>query len=269
MENQVNEQLKEEIRQNKLERNRKISRIMFIVSIVFLIIGFLSFNRISLFVKYGGDVYRIKSKLYSNQAIENIEIINNDKANKTVLNNLNIYLPEGFELDSFFSNEYCETYKKNSNKNSYDAEIKICDNNGAYLRKIGSTGIEDDEDFKKVMNENNLNNTVDVLKYYINNRDYEASFFDKEDDLKLNYYVRNYTDNIITFYDEFYFLENDINGIYYFYEEKENVIGVDSVNRAFVEYNDKFYIISFTNKDVDYFNKDIVFEIISSIVTKK
>ena len=73
MENQVNEQLKEEIRQNKLERNRKISRIMFIVSIVFLIIGFLSFNRISLFVKYGGDVYRIKSKLYSNQAIENLD----------------------------------------------------------------------------------------------------------------------------------------------------------------------------------------------------
>ena len=119
------------------------------------------------------------------------------------------------------------------------------------------------------MKQKKLNNTVDVLKYYINNRDYEASFFDKEDDLKLNYYVRNYTDNIITFYDEFYFLENDINGIYYFYEEKENVIGVDSVNRAFIEYNDKFYTISFTNKDVDYFNKDIVFEIISSIVTKK
>lgn len=269
MENQVNEQLKEEIRQNKLERNRKISRIMFIVSIVFLIIGFLSFNRISLFVKYGGDVYRIKSKLYSNQAIDNIEIINNDKANKTVLNNLNIYLPEGFELDSFFSNEYCETYKKNSNKNSYDAEIKICDNNGAYLRKIGSTGIEDDEDFKKVMNENNLNNSVDIFKYYINNRDYEASFFDKENDLKLNYYVRNYTDNIITFYDNFYFLENDINGIYYVYEEKDNVIGVDSVNRAFIEYNDKFYILDFKNKEVNYFNKDIVFEIISSIVTKK
>ena len=269
MDNQVNEQLKEEIRQKKLERNRKILRIMFIVSIVFLIIGFLSFNRISLFVKYGGDVYRIKSKLFTNEDIENVDISSTDKANKVVLNNMNIYLPEGFELDSFFSNEYCETYKKNSNKNSYDAEIRICDNNGAYLRKIGSTGIEDDEDFKKVMSENNLNNTVDVLKFYIDNRDYEASFFDKEKDLKLHYYVRNYTDNVISFYDNFYFLEKDVNGIYYVYEEKENVIGVDSINRAFVECNDKFYTITFKNSEVDYFNRDIVFEIISSITNKK
>ena len=269
MDNQVNEQLKENVREEKKEHKKNMLKIIFIVSTILLIICFLLFGRISSYVKYGGDVYRIKSKLFTNEDIEYVDIISTDKANKVVLNNMNIYLPEGFELDSFFSNEYCETYKKNSNKNSYDAEIKICDNNGAYLRKIGSTGIEDDEDFKILMKQKKLNNTVDVLKYYINNRDYEASFFDKEDDLKLNYYVRNYTDNIITFYDEFYFLENDINGIYYFYEEKENVIGVDSVNRAFIEYNDKFYTISFTNKDVDYFNKDIVFEIISSIVTKK
>ena len=167
---------------------------------------------------------------------------------------MNIYLPEGFELDSFNSNEYCETYKKNYNKRTYDAEIKICDNYGAYLRNTGSTGIEDDENFKKIMIENNLNNSVDIFKYYINNRDYEASFFDKENDLKLNYYVRKYTDNIITFYDNFYFLEKDVNGIYYVYEEKENVIGEDSINRAFIELNDKFYILNFKNNVKSWYN---------------
>ena len=265
MENQVNEQLKEEIRQKKLERNRKLIRLMPIFILVYLIFA----SRFVTYRKYDGDDYGYLSGLYSNQNIESVEIINNDKANKIILNNLNIYLPEGFELDSYNSNEYCETYKKSSNKNSYDAEIKICDNNGAYLRKIGSTGIEDDEDFKKVMSENNLNNTVDVLKYYIDILDYKASFFGKKKEMKLNYYVRYYTDHVIGKFDKFYFLENDINGIYYFYEEKEKFISTDSFNKAFVEYNDKFYTISFTNKDVDYFNKDIVFEIISSIVDKK
>ena len=265
MDNQINENVREE----KIEHKKKMLKTIFIFSIVLLIICFLLFCRISSYVKYGGDVYRIKSKLFTNEDIENVEIINNDKANKVVLNNMNIYLPEGFELDSYDSNEYCETYKKNYNKLTYDAEIKICDNYGSYLRNTGSTGIEDDEDFKKIMNENNLNNSIDIFKYYINNRDYEASFFDKENDLKLNYYVRKYTDNIITFYDNFYFLGNDINGIYYVYEEKDNVIGIDSVNRAFIELNDKFYILNFKNKEVNYFNKDIVFEIISSITNKK
>lgn len=269
MDNQVNLQLNENVREEKKERKMKMLKTIFIVSTILLIICFLLFGRISSYVKYGGDVYRIKSKLFTNEDIEYVDIISTEKANKVVLNNLNIYIPEGFELDSFNSDEYCETYRKNYNKLTYDAEIKICDNYGSYLRNTGFTGIEVDEDFKKIMNENNLNNSVDIFKYYINNKDYEASFFDKENDLKLNYYVRKYTDYIITFYDNFYFLENDINGIYYVYEEKDNMIGVDSINRAFIELNDKFYILNFKNKEVNYFNKDIVFEIISSIITKK
>lgn len=265
MDNQINEQLKEEIRQKKLERNRKL----IILMPIFMLVGFIFASRFVTYRKYDGDDYGYLSGLYYKQNIESVEIINNYKANKTILNNLNIYLPEGFEIDSFNSNEYCETYKKNYNKLTYDAEIKICDNHGAYLRNTGSTGIEDDEEFKKVMSENSLNNTVDVLKYYIDILDYKASFFGKKKEMKLNYYVRYYTDHVISKFDNFYFLENDVNGIYYVYEEKENVIGVDSINRAFVECNDKFYILNFKNKEVDYFNRDIVFEIISSITNKK
>ena len=51
--------------------------------------------------------------------------------------------------------------------------------------------------------------------------------------------------------------------------QKENVIGLDSINRAFVECNDQFYTITFKNSEVDYFNRNIVFEIISSITNKK
>ena len=39
-----------------------------------------------------------------------------------------------------------------------------------------------------------------------------------------------------------------------YWEEKDNVIGADSINRAFVECNDKFYTITFKNSEVDYFN---------------
>lgn len=260
----MEEQINEEVKCQKKERKRKFYEKLVVATCVLNVILFFAFSRIDLFMQYGKEVLEIKSKLYTLEDIEYININNNDKANKVVLNNINIYLPDEFKLDIDESNEYCEVYKKNDNIITYDAGIKICDNYGLYLRE---SGIEDDDEFKEIMMKNNLNNTIDILKYYVDNIEYEPAFFDKENDLKLNYYVRNYTDNTIIEYDKFYFLEHDVNGIYYVHEDKEN--RVKNINRAFIKYNDKFYIINFENSNESYFNIDNIFDIISSIKSKK
>ena len=253
---------------NNKKRNQKIK--ICIILIAILIISYLVYKSFIAYFYYKDYDNHENNSFPFNQNIKNIKIQNNNKANKDALSNeLNIYIPDGFELitdksESNFVIDSCEPFIKNfKDNNSFDAMILVCDTKRTNsIGNLDYHGITTYRLFEKY----NIHDSVDLIKYYENHYQFKQSIFTSIDDIKINYIARKYSNNTIPSYDNFYYLENDLKGYTVEILKRDNQYFQETV-LTFKDgiYNERTYGISFINNKEDYFNHDNSFEIISSI----
>lgn len=270
MENQINEQLNEERRQMKKERKRKIIKntlilmfFMYIIMAIFAVTYVPKKRFLDTHYVLPGDEY--SSRFPYHDHIEEVDIINNGKAN-TVVGNLNIYIPQGFVYSKRDSRTGCSKFINRMDYSKLNANFNICEKNELFITiNDGYSTLEITDEVKNAFKENNLNNTLDVLRYTIKTKDFEPDFKSENKVIALNYYVKMHSSDVIESYDNFYFLNNDLNGFYYDYKEREKIYIDEDINIAYILIDDSFYEISFKNNEIEYFNNDNIFEILSSI----
>ena len=213
-----------------------------------------------------------------NQNIEKIQIQNNNKANTKVLHDeLNIYIPEGFELitdkaKSNFVMDNCEPYIKGLiDNNNFDAMILVCNTRRAIdIGNIDYHGINSTifpwMNVYRLFEKYDIHDSIDLIKFYEKHYQFKQNLFTNSNDIKINYIARNYSNFTIPSYDTFYYLENELRGY--------TVETVRSDNHYFQQtvlsykdgmYSENNYGVSFQNNKEEYFNHDNSFEIISSI----
>ena len=252
---------------NNKKRNKKIRNI-FIILFILIIIYFM-YKAFIIFYYDTRLVSEDNDKVFpNNKEIYTLKIKSNDKANNAFneYGKFNIYIPDDFELitDKAKSNmvmDACNFYVKGHESNDkFDAGILICYETKDNIYNLDYFGIESTLfpylDVYKVLNKYNINNTIDLIKYYERNYLVKENIFTDSDYIKMNYIASKYVKTVLSEYDKFYYLDNDLEGymienddFYYstFYK------GVDS------------YRVSFFNNKENYFEYDNVVEIISSI----
>ncbi|MBQ8535331.1 MAG: helix-turn-helix domain-containing protein [Bacilli bacterium] len=262
---------------NNKKRNKTIKKFIILLIVIFLLY-FLYKAFIVYFYYKDNVVYSYKdNKFPYNQNIYTIKINKNDMANTLVLDDLNIYIPEGFELvtdkaKSSFVMDGCEPFiKGNRDTSDYDAVILVChasrvtnldnlDYHGIYNTFFPWLNID------LLRKKYQIEDSIDLIKFYEKNYKFKQNIFTSSDDVKINFVARNYANLTIPSYDEFYYLENDLRGY-----SIEKIRNDDSYFQDTIlsfsngNYNEINYSISFYNKNVEFFNHENSFEIISSI----
>ena len=259
---------------NNKKRNKKIRR--FILLIVFLIIIYLLYKAFIAYLYYKDYMIHEDNSFPVNQNIETIKIKNNSLANTSALdNNLNIYIPEGFELvtdraKSHYVMNDCEPYVKGlEDQDNFDAMILICYHT-IDIGNMEQLGIRSTIfpwlDPYSLLEKYNIHDSVDMIKFYEEHYDFKQNLFTNSDDIKMNYIARTYTTMTLSSYDKFYYLDQDLRG--YSFEYKRG--GTRYFQQTELVYNTALYGetkygVSFHNNKEEYFNHDNSFEIISSI----
>ena len=261
---------------NNKKRNKKIKK--FIILIIILVVLYLLYKAFIAYFYYKDYSTHEDNSFPVNQNIETIQIHNNGKANTSILNNeLNIYIPEGFELitdkaKSNFVMDDCEPYIKGYlDNNTFDAMILVCNRRKENdIGNIDYYGISSTlfpwMDVYSLFEKYNIHDSIDLIKFYENHYSFKQNLFTSSNDIKINYIARNYSNFTIPSYDTFYYLENELRGY--------TVETVRSDNHYFQQtvlsykdgmYSENNYGVSFHNNKEEFFDHDNSFEIISSI----
>ena len=262
---------------NNKKRNKTIKKFIILLIVIFLL--YFLYKAFIVYFYYKDNVIQSykDNKFPYNQNIYTIKINKNDMANTLVLDDLNIYIPEGFELvtdkaKSSFVMDGCEPFiKGNRGTSDYDAVILVChasrvtnldnlDYHGIYNTFFPWLNID------LLRKKYQIEDSIDLIKFYEKNYKFKQNIFTSSDDVKINFVARNYANLTIPSYDEFYYLENDLRG--YSIEKIRNdnsYFQVTTLSFDNGNYNEINYGISFYNKNEEFFNHENSFEIISSI----
>lgn len=195
---------------------------MFIILFVFVIVIYLLYKAFIAYLYYRDLTIHEDNSFPVNQNIETISIHNNKMANTVALNNnLNIFIPEGFELitdrakSNYVMND-CEPYIKGlKDKETFDAMILICYNtiDIGNMEKLGiRTTFFPWLDLYSLMEKYNIHDSVDMIKFYEKHYHFKKNLFTSSDDIKMNYIARTYTTMTLSSYDKYYYLDNDLRG---------------------------------------------------------
>lgn len=257
---------------NKI-RNKKIIKLILIILLfvviyiiykIFIISYYSSRNVIN---SYDREFPYVKN-IYS------MNIKNNDRANRVFngyYEDFNFYLPDGFELvtdkakSNLVQNE-CDLYLKNqTSKDNFAAAITIC-NRVDNIYNLARFGIEGTIfplfDPYNVLEKNNINNTMDIIKYYEKHYNDKINIFTNSNKIKMNYIGKTYTLSSIGSYDNFYYLSGNINGyLIELFNNNKNSFW----NLIYYPNDESSFSILFYNNNEDYFNHDNVLKIIESI----
>jgi len=283
------EKLTEENYQKKLEenfvntidynnkvRNGKIkSFIMFIMILFFIYLLY----KIFIVYFYYKDYSKYNDKEFpNNKNIATIQIHNNFKSNSIVMNELNIYIPDGFELitdktKSLYVKDNCEPYIKGlKDKDVFDAMILVCDRSFDNIDNLNHYGINDTlfpwMDVHLLLKKYEIHDIIDMVQFYERHNGFKQNIFTNSNDIKINYIVRKYVQTAFPSYDYFYYLENDLRGysIESMLDNKYYLQTILSYNEG--TFTENTYGISFYNGNEIYFNHENGFEIINSISKK-
>lgn len=261
---------------NNKKRNKKIRK--FIIFIVVIILIYILYKAFIAYVYYADHTVYEDNTFPINKNIETVQIHNNDMANQKVLDNdLNMYIPDGFELitdraKSSLVRDNCEPYIKGlKDNNNFDAMILMCHSSVPYdIGNMEHLGIKNTifpwMDVYSLLEKYNIHNSVDLIKFYENNYDFKQNLFTSSDDIKINYIARNYATLTIPSYDNFYYLEKDLRGYTIEYEKGEKKYFQQTVlSYKGGRIGETNYSMSFLNNKEEYFNHENTFEIISSI----
>ena len=261
---------------NNKKRNKKIKK--FIIFIIILIIIYILYKIFITYFYYKDNITHENNTFPFNQNIKTVQISNNNLANKTVLDeNLDMYIPDEFELvtdrakSGFVVND-CEPYVKGlEDKETFDAMILVC--NRSIPIDIGNMehlGINSTVfpwmDVYSLLEKYNIRDSIDLLKFYENHKDFKQNIFTSSNDIKINYIARTYATFTVPSYDTFYYLDKDLRGYSIEYERKEKPYFLESsISYRAGTIGETVYGISFYNNKEEYFNHDNSFEIINSI----
>ncbi len=255
---------------NNRKRSKRIKRF-----IIVLLVTYLLYKIFITYFYYVNDLERDYRSFPLNKNIETVQIHNNGKANTTVLNEINIYIPGDFELitdkaKSKLVMDNCEPYIKGRKDNgAFDAMILVCERQFGNIRNLDYHGIHSTlfpyMDVYSLLEKYRLYDSVDMIKFYEKYYNFKQNIFTSSDDIKINYIARKYVQTEIPTYDSFYYLENDVREY-----STEHLINDKYFCQATVSYkdgyyNEKVYVISFNNNKEEYFNHENSFEIINSI----
>lgn len=257
---------------NNKKRNKKIIRI-----IIFLIILIIIYTLYKAFITY----FYFSQSPYEEYLfphggnIETLNVKGNSKANTVFgehTEQINIYIPNDFELitdklKSSFVQDNCDYYAMNLiDRDIADAGILICKDDPdtiEYEEKHINDQLFPYLNKYKLFEKYNIKSTIDLFKYYEEHSNDKQNIFTSSDRIKINYISKKYIETTIGSYKTFYYLENNINGYLvdtsYTSSNYYAAIRFGNNNRSLK------YKISFMNNSNQYFNKEIVEEILGSI----
>lgn len=227
---------------NNKKRNKKIINI-FIILFILIIIYFMYKTFIIIYYDTRLISEDNEKGFPNNKEIYTLKIKSNDKAKSNMV------------MDA------CNFYGKGHKSNDkFDAGILICYETKDNIYNLDYFGIESTLfpylDVYKVLNKYNINNTIDLIKYYERNYLVKENIFTDSDYIKVNYIASKYVKTVLSEYDKFYYLDNDLEG--YMIEND------DFYYSTFYKCVDSYRVSFFNNKE-NYFEYDNVVEIISSI----
>ena len=261
---------------NNKKRNKKIKR--FIGLIIFILIIYFLYKAFIAYVYFKDYTEHEDNSFPYNQNIDLYRVNNNGMANRSVFDNeLNIYIPEGFELvtdkaKSNFVIDDCEPYiKGNRSLNDFDAMVLICHRTHSIdLGNIDYYGINSTLfpwlDVYRLFEKYDINDSVDLIKFYEKNYKFKQNIFTSSNDIKINYLARTYVSFTLPSYDYFYYLENDLSGyVLETYRNDSNYFQETILSYKSGGYGEINYGVSFMNNKEEYFNHDNSFEIVNSI----
>lgn len=252
---------------NNKKRNKKI-RSIFIILFILIIIYFM--YKTFIIIYYDTRlISEDNDKVFpNNKEIYTLKINSNDKANNVFneYGKVNIYIPDKFKLitDKAKSNmvmDACNFYVKGYESNDeFDAGILVCYETKDNIYNLDYFGIESTLfpylDVHKILNKYNINDTIDLIKYYERNYNVNENVFTDSNYIKMNYIASQYVKTVLPSYDKFYYLDNDLKGY---------LIENDDFYYSTFYLGSDSYRVSFFNNQENYFEYDEVVEIISSI----
>lgn len=116
--------------------------------------------------------------------------------------------------------------------------------------------VEDDyNEYKNLFDKYDIDSEVDVVEYYLENREFKPGIFTSLSTLKMNYFARQYF-SVVCVGDTLYMFDGDLDG--YMYAD-------DNFYHIVLEEDDDVYLLTFTNRNENYFNYDNVLDIIKTI----
>jgi len=256
---------------NNKKRNKRIKRaIIFIIFIVVIYLLYKAFLLIYFDTRF--VPYKDQKTFPYNKNIYTKKIENNGKANNRYndYSRLRYYIPKEFELvtdkaKSSFVSDHCNVYFKNqTEKEVFDATILICSSNDNNIYNLVDNSLFPWLDVFSTLKKYDIDNEVDLIRYYEKNYDFKSNVFTSSDKIKMNYIAKTYVGMTLPSYDSFYYLENDLNG-YLIEYGKEKSVHFAMITFKDGLYNYDSYLISFFNKKEQYFHHDNVVEILSSM----
>ena len=264
-------------KKKNVKTNNYSNKIKFIIFIIAAVLIYLLHKIFITNFYYKDNIEHENNSFPYNENIKTVEIKSNSMANKTVLDdNLNIYIPKGFELitdkaKSDYVVDDCEPYIKGlKDKNTFDALILIC-NNSEFI-DIGNMehiGIKNTifprMNVLKLLEKYDIHDSIDMIKYCEKNYDYKRNILTSSNRIKMNYIARNYVTFTIPSYDTFYYLDKNLRGYSIEYNREDKYFQQAHISYKSGTFGETVYGISFHNGIENYFNHDNSFEIISSI----
>ena len=208
--------------------------------------------------------------------VSSIKIKNNKLANNLIYDEINIYVPKDFikitdKEKTPLVSDTCTPYIKGLKKDkSFASAIIICkDRYNLYSTFYNEYNIKNTIipylNIETLFEKYNIYNIVDLIKFYEKNKDFKQNIFTSSDDIKINYLARTYITNNLVNYDDFYYLEGDLNG-YLMYKKLNKESSTQDIILSYEsDHREVIYSVSLINYKESYFNKDNTLEIINSI----
>ncbi len=250
-------------------------KFLIIIIVPFLLLYFL-YKLFAVYYFSFNDEKEINTHSFPYDNISVISIEKNNKAN-TLVDDIDIYIPNDYkkvtDKEEFgYVTDKCNTYIKGlKDKYKYDYMIMVCFNNYPNLDNLEEVDLHSTLlplfDIKLVLEKNHINNTLDLIKYYEKNSNFKPSFFSSLNDLKINFIAKRYVDRVIPPYDNFYYLENDLEGYATERTLQPSIYIYEAVLSIYKDNNERKVSISFRSDNKE-FDKDEITKILSSIKSR-
>ena len=181
-----------------IKKNNKLKKFNYtfvvIILLLLLVYGYVGYKM------YLIKTFRINefNEMYKDTKINYIhENIENTVKGNTILTdwdhdepykqkNISYYIPEEYKLTKNIDDgaeSYCDTYIKKDSKGEKTGEIKICGHYGAHINVDLSSDILDYKEVGRLVKKYNINNVVDLIKYYEKNN--KINIFTSSDQIKM------------------------------------------------------------------------------------
>ena len=256
------------IEYNNKKRNKKNLKITIFIIILLVIL-----------LSFGYKLFLLNTYTFGNN-IDYPEVIKkdlktNDKANTIVLNELSMYIPEGFELrndiTTMFVEPGCEVYAPvdatlSSGEENHGTFIKICPNKNSILdsgETLDTWLLWGNNTVAGTLLDNNIHSYYDLYEYLLNNKDKKYNLFTSLNELRMNLLFMIYLPGGNS--NKAYIYKNNLEGVTTILRGSNNEGSFIADSNFEVKDARYEYEMTIYNVKNESFSEDDVFEILSSI----